>query len=38
MRRLKLAPHRSRNQDVIEQSWKDILKLDENEIVDRRGV
>jgi len=37
-RRLQFAPNRTGNENVLEESWKKILKFDENEVVDRRGI
>ncbi len=36
--RLKLAQNRTGDQNMIEESGKEILNLYENEIIDRRGV
>jgi hypothetical protein len=35
---LQLAPNCTGNENVLEESGKKILKFDENEVVDRRGV
>src|SRR4051794_6201279 len=38
LRRLQFSPNRTRNENVLEESGKKILKFDENEVVDRRGI
>jgi hypothetical protein len=35
---LQFSPNCTRNENVFEESWKKVLKFDENEVVDRRGV
>jgi hypothetical protein len=37
-RRLQFSPNCTGNQNAFEESGKKILKFDENEVVDRRGV
>jgi hypothetical protein len=37
-RRLQFSPHCTGNENAFEESGKKILKFNENEVVDRRGV
>jgi len=37
-RRLQFSPNRTGNENVFEERGKKILKFDENEVIDRRGI
>jgi hypothetical protein len=35
---LQLSPNRARNENALEERGEKVLKFDENEVVDRRGI